>query len=192
MGHYPSYIYRGNKSDIFEGGHRVPFIAKWPGKIKKGTESNQLICTTDLMATLADIVGYALHDDEGEDSFSMLPLFNQIDSPIREAVVHHSAEGVFAIRKNEWKLIMAAGSGGWSFPNAKDDHAVMDTLPSMQLYNLKTDPGETSNLLENNPEVVAGLKSLLTKYIQDGRSTPGKPQQNDPIDFEWKQLQFMK
>jgi arylsulfatase A-like enzyme len=192
MGHYPSYIYRGNKSDIFEGGHRVPFIAKWPGKIKKGTESNQLICTTDLMATLADIVGYALHDDEGEDSFSMLPLFNQTDTPIREAVVHHSAEGVFAIRKNEWKLIMAAGSGGWSFPNAKDDQAVMDTLPSMQLYNLKTDPGETSNLMENNPEVVAGLKSLLTKYIQDGRSSPGKPQQNDPIDFEWKQLQFMK
>lgn len=192
MGHYPGYIYRGSKSDIFEGGHRVPFIAKWPAKIKKGRESNQLVCTTDLMATFADIVGYTLHDDEGEDSFSMMPLFNQNDAPIREAVVHHSAEGVFAIRKNEWKLIFNAGSGGWSFPNAKNDKDVIDTLPSLQLYNLKTDPGETTNKVESYPELITELKLLMAKYIEDGRSTPGKPQQNDPIDFEWEQIQLIK
>jgi arylsulfatase A-like enzyme len=91
MGHNPSYIYRGNKSDIFEGGHRVPFIARWPDKIGGGTVSNQLICTTDLLATLADIVGYSLQDNEGEDSFSMLPIFNKQDAQTRESIIHHSS-----------------------------------------------------------------------------------------------------
>ncbi|TLP81274.1 sulfatase family protein [Maribacter sp. ACAM166] len=192
-GHHPSYIYRGHKADIFEGGHKVPFIVKWPAKIDQGMVSDEIICTTDLMATCADIVGYSLSDDEGEDSYSLLPLFEQAkpDTPLREATVHHSINGDFAIRKGDWKLIMCPGSGGWSFPSPNKDQGVIESLPPIQLYNLKNDPGETTNLQATNTEVVEELKSLLIKYIVDGRSTPGVPQKNDSINFEWKQIKFI-
>jgi len=193
-GHKPSYIYRGHKADIYEGGHRVPFIVKWPAKIQETSISNHTICTTDLMATLADIIGYSLKDNEGEDSYSMLSLFEQngINKSKRKTTVHHSINGNFAIRKEKWKLIMAPGSGGWSFPNPDKDKEILDTMPPVQLYDLETDPGEKYNLQAKNPEIVAELKTLLIKYILDGRSTPGKPQQNDSIDFEWKQIEFIK
>ncbi|MEN8186061.1 MAG: arylsulfatase [Bacteroidota bacterium] len=191
-GHYPSYIYRGYKADIFEGGHRVPFIVKWPKKINKGIVSDEIICTTDLMATCADIVGYSLSDNEGEDSYSLVPILEQtkLDKPVREATIHHSINGSFAIRKGEWKLIMCPGSGGWSFPKPNNKE-VIDSLPKIQLYNIKNDPGETENLQEFNSEKVAELKALLKKYILEGRSTPGVIQKNDSIDFEWKQTEFI-
>ncbi len=190
--HYPSYIYRGHKADIYEGGHRVPFIARWPHKIAAGSVNDQLVCTTDLMATLADLSGYQLQSNEGEDSYSMLPLFNADadNGSHRESVIHHSMNGSFAIRKGDWKLIMAPGSGGWSYPRPEDP--VSETLPQIQLYNLAQDPGEENNLQDQHTEVVAELKSLLTKYILEGRSTPGPKQQNDPIDFEWKQISFIE
>ena len=155
--------------------------------------SDEIICTTDLMATCADIVGYSLSDDEGEDSYSLLPLFekDKLDKPFREATVHHSINGSFAIRKGDWKLIMCPGSGGWSFPTPNKDQEVIETLPPIQLYNLKNDPGETINLQSTNTGVVEELKSLLIKYIDDGRSTPGVPQKNDLINFEWKQIEFI-
>ncbi|MDX8339989.1 arylsulfatase [Draconibacterium sp. IB214405] len=189
-GHYPSYIYRGHKADIFEGGHRVPFMVKWPAGIAPGLISGQTICTTDLMATCADIINTPLADNEGEDSFSMLPLFEATNQPIREATVHHSINGSFAIRKGAWKLIMCPGSGGWSFPKPGNKE-VIDTLPKYQLYNLETDPGETKNLYSANPEKTDELKTLLVKYITEGRSTPGAQQQNDPVDAEWKQIGFI-
>ena len=191
-GHNPSFIYRGHKADIFEGGHRVPFIVKWPNRIEKGLVSNEIICTTDLMATCAEIAGYSLSDNEAEDSYSMLPLFEQkiLDSPFREAIVHHSIKGSFAIRKGEWKLIMCPGSGGWSFP--RPDDAAIDSLPDIQLYNLKNDPGETTNLQASNTPKVEELRSLLVKYILEGRSTPGPAQKNDSIDFEWKEIGFIE
>ncbi len=191
-GHDPSYIYRGYKADIFEGGHRVPFMAKWPNKIKKGIVSDQTICTTDLMATCADITSYKLLDNEAEDSYSLMPLFEgkELSSPLREATVHHSIDGKFAIRKEEWKLIMCAGSGGWSFPRTRNK-AVIDTLHKYQLYNLKEDPSEMNNLIASKTEKADELKSLLSKYIIEGRSTPGEPQINDSIDFEWKQIKFI-
>ena len=190
-GHYSSYIYRGNKFDIYEGGHRVPFIAKWPNKIKKGLVSDETICTADFMATCADIVGYSLLDNEGEDSYSMVPLFEQekLDKPFREATIHHSVNGSFAIRKGEWKLIMCPGSGGHSYPTPKDE--IFASLPPIQLYNLKDDPSETNNLQAENTAKVEELKSLLVKLIKDGRSTPGIPQKNDAIDFEWTQANFI-
>lgn len=190
--HDPSYVYRGHKADIFEGGHRVPFIVKWPKNISKGSVSNETICTTDLMATCAEISGYNLASNEAEDSYSLIPLFSQkeLDKPFREATVHHSINGSFAIRKDEWKLILCAGSGGWSFPKPNNKEAI-DTLPKYQLYNLKEDPSETNNLVASNTEKVDELKSLLTKYIKEGRSTPGEPQQNEPIKHEWKQVGFM-
>jgi arylsulfatase A-like enzyme len=190
--HYPSYIYRGHKADIYEGGHRVPFIARWPARIPAAIENKQLVCITDLMATLAEITGYPLKPDEGEDSYSMMPLFTKqpTDQPVRESAIHHSMNGSFAIRKGDWKLIMAPGSGGWSYPRPEDP--VSQTLPQIQLYNLAEDPGEENNLQDQRPELVEELKSLLTRHILEGRSTPGPAQSNDPIDFEWEQIEFIE
>ncbi|MFT7033294.1 MAG: arylsulfatase A [Cyclobacteriaceae bacterium] len=192
--HYPSYIYRGHKADIFEGGHRVPFIAKWPGRIQKGSMTDQTICTTDFTATCASIAGYNLQDTEAEDSYNLLPLFDQdkIEGSFREATVHHSINGSFSLRKGDWKLIMCPGSGGWSFPRPGPDKELLATMPKIQLYNLKDDPAESKNLQAEQPQKIEELKSLLTKYIKDGRSTPGTAQQNDPIDKEWKQLWWME
>lgn len=191
-GHDPSSIFRGHKADIYEGGHRVPFIVKWPDQVKKGSMSDQLICTTDLMATMAEIVGYNLQDYEGEDSYSFLShlQMNSSGSDQRQDIIHHSINGSFAIRKDDWKLIMAPGSAGWSFPRPGRDKAVIDTLPPVQLYNLKDDPAESLNIKEVNVGRVDELKSLLVQYIKDGRSTAGPPQQNDSIDFEWNQIDF--
>jgi arylsulfatase A-like enzyme len=191
MGHNPSYIFRGHKADIFEGGHRVPFIAKWPSMIKKGQSSDEIICTVDLMATCADITGYNLAGDEGEDSYSLLPLFEgkKLDKPLREATIHHSVNGSFAIRQGDWKLIMCPGSGGWSFPKP-NDKAAIDTLPPVQLYNLREDPAESKNLQADKPEKVEEMKELLTRIILDGRSTPGVSQSNDEME-NWRQIEWI-
>ena len=191
-GHYANYISRGHKADIFEGGHHVPFIVKWPDEIKMGTQCDQTICTTDLMATLAEILHYRLKNDEGEDSYSLFPLFKQvkINGTFREATVHHSINGNFAIRKGDWKLAMCPGSGGWSYPRPGVDDEVISKLPKIQLYNLKDDPREQNNLQEEKPEIVTELKALLTKYIEEGRSTPGKPQKNDGEKI-WPELWWM-
>lgn len=192
-GHLPNHIYRGHKADIYEGGHRVPFIVKWPNKITKGQTSDKVICTTDLLATCADIVNYDMKDSEGEDSYSMLSLLDNdnASTTLREATVHHSINGSFAIRKDEWKLIMCPGSGGWSHPRPNNKEA-LDSLPPIQLYHLVDDPGETNNLQANRPEIVQSLRTLLSEYINKGRSTPGIKQENDTIDFEWKQVAFLE
>jgi arylsulfatase A len=192
-GHYPSGPFRGYKADIFEGGHRIPFIAKWPGVIQAGSVSSQTICLTDLMATCADIVGHKLAPNEGEDSYSLLPIFKQAISsePLREATVHHSMNGSFAIRRGPWKLILCPDSGGWSDPKPQDSVAVAG-LPAIQLYNLANDPGEKHNLEAEQPGKVAELKALLAKYIQNGRSTPGETQKNDSYEGEWVQVNFIK
>ena len=189
VSHDPSYIYRGHKADIYEGGHRVPFVVKWPQKIKPGTQSDFTICTTDFFATAAEIVNFDIPENRGEDSFSFLYLLenNASKKPTREATVHHSIDGRFAIRKENWKLILWPGSGGWSFPNTKKDLA---GLPKYQLYDLAKDPGEVNNLFVKNPEKVKELESLMKKYIDDGRSTPGKVQKNDYVQ-KWEQLDWM-
>ena len=191
-GHYPNSIYRGHKADIFEGGHRVPFLIKWPNGIKNNSVSDETICLTDLMATFSDIVSHELQDNEGEDSFSILPILESksLTAPIREATVHHSINGSFAIRKDKWKLIMCPGSGGWSYPKP-NEKSIIDTLPRVQLYDLAGDPKESLNLVSSHPEKVKELRSLLSKYITEGRSTPGVSQSNDDIDREWKQVAFL-
>ena len=110
---------------------------------------------------------------------------------IREATVHHSINGDFTIRKGEWKLLLSPSSGGWSFPRPGTDDEVIQTLPSVQLYNMKTDPGEENNVHVQYPEVVAELKALMNKYVEEGRSTPGVPQKNDGPEF-WSQLSWMQ
>lgn len=172
--HQPSYHFRGTKADIWEGGHRVPFIAHWPEKISAGSTSGQTICHTDFMATCAAITGRPLPADTGEDSYDISPLFYspQLETPIREATVHHSGNGTFAIRKGKWKLIDGAGSGGWS--NPKNAQALADGLPAVQLYQLDSDVEEQHNVQAEHPEIVRELKDLLENYKSAGRSVPDR------------------
>jgi arylsulfatase A-like enzyme len=184
-GHFPSWQLRGHKADIWDGGHRIPFIARWPGKTKAGAKCAQLACLTDLLATCAEIVGAKLPDNVGEDSVSLLPaLLGTASAPLREAVVHHSIEGRFAIRQDKWKLELCYGSGGWSQP--KEGAARKQKLPTVQLYDMTQDIGERKNMQADQPDIVARLTKLLEKYVADGRSTPGAPQRNDVAVDIWK------
>ncbi|MEI6864989.1 arylsulfatase [Flavicella sp.] len=191
VGHNPNYSFRGSKADIFEGGHRVPFIIEWPNKALKNVTSSKIICTTDFFATCAEVVDYKINDDEAEDSFSMLPLIlGESDTEIREYTIHHSINGSFAIRKGNWKLNICQGSGGWSYPSPKDIKNEKLELPDMQLYNLKEDIGETKNLVSEYPKKAAELKAALKKIILDGRSTAGVIQKNEGME-SWKQIEFI-
>ncbi|MDP7638095.1 MAG: arylsulfatase [Candidatus Hydrogenedentes bacterium] len=179
FGHDPSYIFRGHTADIFEGGHRIPFIARWPGRVKPGSSSNETICLTDLIATVAGIVGATLPDDAGEDSVSILPALDgkRLSEPLREATVHHSIQGAFSIRQGKWKLELCRGSGGWSNPKPGAENA--KGLPPVQLYDLSADIAETTNLQDKYPEVVESMTALLQQYVARGRSTPGEAQENE-------------
>ncbi len=160
---------RGMKSDIWDGGHRVPFIVRWPGKVKPGSVSKELICLTDMLATTAALVGVDLPAGAGEDSFNFLPVLlgTQGDKPVREAIVHHSGDGTFGIRQGPWKLALALGSHGFSKPQ---NIVPKEGDPKGQLYNLDTDPREKNNLWLAKPEIVERLTALLGKYQKEGRS----------------------
>jgi arylsulfatase A-like enzyme len=176
-GHDPCAPFRGAKADIFDGGHRVPFIVRWPSRVKPGSSSDQLICLNDLFATCAEILGQKLPDNAAEDSVSLLPAFDgRATNPLREALVHHSINGSFAIRQGKWKLALCPDSGGWSAPRPGGPAA--KDLPAVQLYDLSQDIGETRNVHAAHPEVVARLTGLLEKYVADGRSTRGAAQSN--------------
>ena len=164
-GHKSAGDLRGLKGGIWEGGHRVPFIARWPGKIKAGTTCDEVVCLTDLIATCAAIVGAELPNDAGQDSFNILPalLGEKLDEPIREAIVHHSGSGVFAIRQGEWKLILESKGAGYH------DGPPKAGLPG-QLYNLADDPYEKNDLWAKCPEIVKRLTKLLDKYKKQGYS----------------------
>ncbi len=185
VGHNPGYIYRGSKADLYEGGHRVPFVVSWPAVVAKGAVSRNPICTTDFLATVSEIAESPLPDNAGEDSFSFLPVLSGGSQGAERAIVHHSIEGRFAIRKENWKLILWSGSGGWSSPKTGEE---TKGLPPFQLYDLETDPGERNNLSAINPGKVKELEALLVRYILDGRSTPGKKQKNDGGE-KWKELE---
>jgi len=177
-GHHPSGRFRGHKADIFEGGHRIPFLARWPGKVQAGSTCADTICLTDLMATCAAIVGTTLPGDAGEDSVSLLgDLLGTATAPVREATVHHSIDGSFAIRQGPWKLALCPDSGGWSQPRPGRPEA--KGLPPVQLYNLEQDPGERRNVQADHPEIVARLTTLLERYVTEGRSTLGPATKND-------------
>jgi len=183
--HNPSYVLRGHKADIWDGGHRVPLIVQWPGKVRPGSTSDQLVGLVDFLATCAEIVGVKLPDNAGEDSVSLLPaLLGKADQPLREALVHHSISGRFSIRQGPWKLELCPGSGGWSAP--RDPQALKQGLPRVQLYDMKADVGEQRNGQAEHPEVVKRLTALLEKYVAEGRSTAGALQKSEvPVDI-WK------
>jgi len=170
-GHNPSGPLRGSKSDIWEGGHRVPFIIRWPKVVTAGSQCDQLVNQTDLMRTFADIWSVELPADAGEDSVSMLPLLKGEEKPIREHTINVSIKGVPALRVGAWKYMPGSGSGGWSEGG--------DPTQSVQLYNLDEDLGETTNLADRYPGRVEQMQELLEELIIKGRSTPGPDQPND-------------
>ncbi len=174
-GHRSCGPWRGQKADAFEGGHRVPFLARWPGRIKAGETTDEIICLTDLLATVAAIIGKPLPNDAGEDSYNILPaLLGQKDAkPIREAIVHHSTKGMFAIRQERWKLIEGLGSGGYLTKPLFV--ATQPGEPPGQLYDLQADPGETNNLYAQHPDIVRHLSALLKRYQESGRNRPDAP-----------------
>ncbi|HPV37718.1 MAG TPA: arylsulfatase [Candidatus Hydrogenedentes bacterium] len=176
-GHRANGAWRGQKADIWDGGHRVPFLARWPGVTPPDTACSEIICLTDLLATCAAIVGAGLPENAGEDSFNLLPALRGQPggTPIREATVHHAYDGSFAIRQGRWKLIQGLGSGGFSAPRAIDP---IEGGPRGQLYDLDADPGESVNLWAEHPDVVVRLSALLDRYKRDGRS---RPKRYDPV-----------
>ena len=182
-GHQPSGPLRGYKTDIYEGGHRVPFLARWPGVVQAKSQCDETICHTSLLATCSELLGTKLPDDAGEDSASILPLLKgeKPATPVFEAIVSHSVTGQFAVRQGRWKLIFPAPTKAPATePLPKFDPA------ELELYDLTADLGEKTNVAASNPAIVAELTKLLERLVAAGRSTPGKPQQNDVAVDIWK------
>lgn len=175
--HAPSGGYRGHKADIYEGGHRVPLIVRWPGHVDAGRKTDALACLTDVYTTLQSITEQPRTASGGEDGFDLSPVFVGADSSGRDAIVSHSIGSSFAIRQGPWKLCLSAGSGGWSAP--REPAAKQQGLPPVQLFDLANDPAEQTNLAASNPEKVASLIELLQDYVDSGRSTPGDTLKND-------------
>ena len=185
FGHASMGPLRGAKRDTWDGGHRVPFLVRWPGKVRPGSVSDETVCHVDLMATVAALLGATLPAGAGEDSVSILPalLGEKRDGPLREATVHHSGSGAFAIRRGSWVLILAPtgddngarGEPAWF----KADRGYEPHAQPGELYDLAADPGQKRNLYAAEPVKVRELAGLLEKYVADGRSTPGPKQAND-------------
>lgn len=158
------------KADAWECGHRMPFIVRWPGIVPANSVSDELICFTDLMATFAELVGVELAPDEGPDSFSFLGVLfgtRQKNQPVRDYLVIPSGNNTLSIRQGKWKLIEGLGSGGFSKPKKVKP---ISGQPAGQLYDLASDLGETKNLYQHQPELVAKLRSALEKIVKKGRS----------------------
>ncbi len=171
--HHNNLYYRGGKRDLYEGGHRVPFIARWPGVIQAGTRCDELVCQTDLLATFSDMLNQELSDDAGEDSYSMLSFWKGETSlePRRNHIIHQSGSGFFGYRKGDFKLLVTRSKGE----------------PNYELYNLNIDSTEKTNLFGKYPEMEAEMLGDLTAHIRHGRSTPGEKQSNDGGNW-WAQL----
>ncbi|HEC42920.1 MAG TPA: sulfatase [Bacteroides sp.] len=188
--HLGNYHFRGMKSDVWEGGHRVPFLVRWPGVIEQGSSSDRLVCLTDLLATCCELTGQKLDWNTGEDSFSFLSALSGESSKgelsggnlanvelgegessggepsgweERSSMINQAISEVFAIRSENWKLITDMSSGGWSRNEITEG-------PPMQLYDLSVDVGEQNNLYEEMPEKVAKLEALLAMFRKEGRS----------------------
>lgn len=183
--HYSMGALRGAKRDLWEGGHRVPFLARWPGKIKAGSVSGETICHVDFMATVAALLEAKLPDAAAPDSFNLLPvLFGEpLAKPAHEAVVHHAASGKFALRQGGWVLVDARSgddNGAKGEPEwLRKERGYTSHDEPGELFNIREDLGERRNLFAERPEIVRELKALLEQYKANGRSTPGPKQAND-------------
>jgi len=172
--------WRGVKRDQWEGGHRTPFIVRWPGKVRAGSTSDEILSLTDIFATCAEITGFDLPNEAAEDSYSLLPVLEgkQGSEPLRPYLLQQTISLAMSVRRGDWKLLDHKGSGGSNYERDGEwglkQYALPDTDPAApgQLYNLAEDPGETRNIYSKHPEIVAELKALLEGSKQSGRSAP--------------------
>ena len=155
-GHFPSGPWRGYKADAWEGGHRVPFIVRWPSVVAPGTRCDALVQQTDAFATLAATLDVTIPEAAGEDSVSLLPLLRGGSQAVREFAISHASSGLPALRRDSWKIIFGSGGGGFSAEKNPG---------SGQLYDLATDPGETKNLWDEKPELVAELTADMERLV---------------------------
>jgi arylsulfatase A len=172
FGHNPSHVFRGHKADIFDGGHHIPFLVRWPGQVAPHSTYKEMACLNDWFATVADILNKPLPENTAEDSVSLLPALQGNPAPVRKRLIHHSVNGTFALRQDHWKLVLAQDSGGWSDP--KPGAPAAKALPGVQLYDLSKDIGERHNLQAEKPELVHQLTRVLLGEIANGstRSNP--------------------
>ena len=172
--------WRGVKRDQWEGGHRTPFIVRWPGKVAANSTSDQMTSLTDIMATCAEIIGTEIPKNAAEDSYSILPVLmgTQGDKPIRQYLLEQTISLAMSIRDGNWKYLDHIGSGGNNYDRPGEwgmsPYKLIDTDPDApgQLYDLKADPGETINLYSKHPERVAEMKKKLEEFKKSGRSAP--------------------
>jgi len=176
--HDGAHPWRGMKRDQWEGGHRIPFVVRWPGSVPADSISDQTVCLCDIMATCASLVDVQLTNDVAEDSFDILPAM-QSQQKTKDAIRHHTLHQTnkldLAIRKGKWKYLDHKGSGGNDYQRESlKPYALTETEPDApgQLYNLETDPGETTNLYFVCPEIVEDLKKQLDTFRYSGRSAP--------------------
>ena len=162
-GHRANYIFRGEKSDIWEGGHHIPLIIRWPKGLAGNQKIKEVICLSDFMATFAGLTNQQLPDEAGPDSYNFWPLINGTKKLSRPSIIHHSNDGMFAIRKGKWKFIDGVGSGGWSLKDS------LDIAPG-QLYDMEKDERETTNLYNTYPEIVKEMKAILEQQKLQGYS----------------------
>jgi arylsulfatase A len=162
--HQSNYIWRGTKADIYEAGHRVPTFVRWPGVVESGSVCDETITHTDWFATFAEMHSRSLRSNEAEDSFSLISLMKGSRDWQRAPVIHHSSSGMFAIREGRWKLIAGNGSGGRQNPRGAPFEQ------PYQLYDLQSDPSETRNLIDSNPEIASRLETELESIRSRGRS----------------------
>ena len=175
--HYSMAHLRGAKRDTWEGGHRIPFIARWPDVTPAGTVCNQLTILGDFIATCAELTGVELKREEGEDSVSVLPLLQgETDAPVREFAIHHSAHGNFAIRKGEWVFIDAPSGDDNQEPGwFKEERGYTPHDCPGELFNLRDDVSERENLYDEFPEVVQELSQLLGRVKPDDIASRSSP-----------------
>lgn len=165
--HRPNGPYRGTKADIWEAGHHVPLLVRWPQGIAAGRVVKPTVCLTDVFATVAELVGTELPSDAGEDSYSFLPLLTGgADDHGRPPVIHHSINGMFAVRDGKWKLVLGNGSGGRAKPKGEPFGK------PYQLYDMEADPSETTDLASQYPEVVERLTETVERIRREPRSIP--------------------
>jgi arylsulfatase A-like enzyme len=170
MGCDLTHQFRGQKRSIYEGGHRVPYIVRWPQVTPAGSSNDATICLNDFLATAAAIAGAEVDENTGPDSHNILPLYEGKTRAENPAVIHHDFDGGYAIRRGDWKLVFQLDRKNKTF--------------TRELYNIKEDRMETTDVLASSPEIAAQLEALFESQVSQGRSTPG-PQQANLDDPDW-------